>query len=97
MTRDISRMLMGTMNDDNEIKIDRADSQEEAWEGIIQARKESARDIESNYTSTNTIKVEGWRENIVRLVCAHTHAFRYQMRPNCEMDGRNTAFEDRNR
>ena len=41
--------------------------------------------------------IQGWRQNIVRLTCAHTHAFRHQMRPNCEMDGRNTALRDRDR
>ena len=41
--------------------------------------------------------IRGWKENIVRLSCAHTHAFRHQMRPNCKMDGSNTALRDRNR
>jgi predicted membrane chloride channel (bestrophin family) len=41
--------------------------------------------------------IRGWKQNIVRLSCAHTHAFRHQMRPSCKMDGSNTALRDRNR
>jgi len=98
VTRDISRMLMATLNDDDdEIKIEGMDSEEDGWKGIIQSMNEISQDVESNYTSTNTITVNGWRENIVRLACAHTHAFRYQMRPSCEMDGNTTALNDRDR
>jgi putative membrane protein len=38
-----------------------------------------------------------WKENIVRLSVAHTHAFRHQMRPLCKLDGDNSALKDRDR
>lgn len=51
----------------------------------------------STTNGANRETIDGWRQNIVRLSCAHTHAFRYQMRPLCEMDGANSAIKDRNR
>lgn len=65
-------------------------------------------DNNNNYTSLTQVSasgddgprkevINGWRENIVRLSCAHTHSFRHQMRPNCKMDGIHTALRDRNR
>jgi hypothetical protein len=86
------------------------ESHENEWVGVIQFEegeesKDTEANVETNYTSLTEFTVDGhrkevihgWRQNIVRLTCAHTHAFRHQMRPSCEMDGRNTALRDRNR
>lgn len=111
VTRDIQRFLLATLaasDDDhgnNEVKTKPTHSNEEYLKGIIELKGFQSGDIESNCTSLpesttdKPIKVViyGWKTNIVRLTCAHTHALRYQMRPNCAMDGRNTAIQDRNR
>lgn len=39
----------------------------------------------------------GWRQDIIRLSMAQTHAFRAQMRPYCRMDGLVQAQQDRDR
>jgi predicted membrane chloride channel (bestrophin family) len=45
----------------------------------------------------NASKYASWQAHIICLSVAHSHAFRYQMRPICKMDGRVTALHDRNR
>lgn len=42
-------------------------------------------------------KKNQWREDIIRLCMAQTHAFRSQMRPYCAMDGLIQARQDRDR
>ncbi len=95
-------------NSGEEIRIECSNSSVEEWNGQIQLQNFAGKDIESNYTSlveeaaiTDTPRKEvirGWRQNIVRLSCAHTHSCRHQLRPHCKMDGTiNTALRDRNR
>jgi putative membrane protein len=38
-----------------------------------------------------------WRQDVIRLCMAQTHAFRAQMRPYCVRDGENQATQDRDR
>lgn len=87
---------------------DDSNSKDDEWKDVIELHEEGQQEKqgdESNYLSlaqslTGGIRKEiilGWRQNIIRLSCAHTHAFRHQMRPKCEMDGRNSALRDRNR
>lgn len=42
-------------------------------------------------------KYSSWQAHIICLSVAHSHAFRYQMRPSCKSDGSTTALHDRNR
>lgn len=51
-------------------------------------------------TDTSTVpddKNTNWRQDIIRLCMAQTHAFRGQMRPYSAFDGDNQAIQDRNR
>ena len=112
VTRNIARFLLAILDEDNTVKVndhqipeDDSNLIDKQFEGTVQLDEECQQDHETNFIpfddfSINGDKkevIQGWRQNIVRLSCAHTHAFRYQMRPNCEMDGRNTALRDRNR
>ncbi len=96
------------MDENNEIDIEDPNSKDEHWKGLIQLDEEchQSLDLETSYEpiSISTPSggrrreaIYGWRQNIVRLTCAHTHAFRHQMRPKCSMDGINTAERDRDR
>lgn len=40
---------------------------------------------------------EGWRQVIIRLGCAQTHALRAQLRPKCSQDEPGSALEDRDK
>lgn len=96
--------------DENDEKIDSDDpnSKDANWKGCIQL-DDDEECPQSSETSYEPISIStpsggrhreaiyGWRQNIVRLTCAHTHAFRHQMRPKCSMDGINTAERDRDR
>ena len=42
-------------------------------------------------------KDKKWRQDIIRLCMAQTHAFRSQIRPYCALDGENQAIQDRDR
>jgi ion channel-forming bestrophin family protein len=42
-------------------------------------------------------KNKKWRQDIIRLCMAQTHAFRSQIRPFCALDGENQAIQDRDR
>mmetsp|Transcript_124 Transcript_124/g.198 ORF Transcript_124/g.198 Transcript_124/m.198 type:complete len:277 (+) Transcript_124:597-1427(+) len=65
------------------------------------------KDIENNILSMQrmpqrkndprTNRYNSWQAHIVCLSVAHSHAFRYQMRPSCKSDGSTTALQDRDR
>lgn len=62
------------------------------WNGIIQSMN-----VSPKHTDPKAYKYASWQAHCIFLSVAHTHAFRYQMRNSCKMDGRITALHDRNR
>jgi len=110
VTRDIQRFLLATIDeDDDDSCVDTITGTISTPETIeddnlkVNFAVIDEKDIEFNFDSSINVQSKpilddkDWKAEIVRLTVAHTHAFRYQMRPKCEMDGKQTALDDRNR
>ena len=54
-------------------------------------------DVEEAVSSEDESMARNWREKIILLAVAQTHALRSQLRPSCKSDTPLTALQDRNR
>ena len=82
--RNLIRFLLGSLERGDEIVVN---STEETVESDVQQR---LNDGESS-------SAKDWREKIILLTVAQTHALRSQLRPSCKADVPRSALEDRNR
>jgi len=86
--RNLIRFFLGVMDiNDDEKYIPEEESKDEACEG----------DIEDAVECEDESMARNWREKIIVLAMAQTHAIRSQLRPSCKSDTPLTALQDRNR
>jgi putative membrane protein len=96
-TLESSSSLLGAVAEEEDVEnnFQSMESEPHAITTLTQGHNRSKYIYKRNDPRAN--KYSSWQAHIICLSVAHSHAFRYQMRPLCKSDGLTTALQDRDR
>jgi len=100
ITQELVTLNSVTNSTDIEMDMDVNEYQERSTTTTSNSTSNSISSVNYNidaHSNPKTNTYASWQVHIIHLAIAQTHAFRYQMRPSCKMDGVITAKDDRDR